>query len=387
MSKVTIPSVFPTEGVYEYSGLHADLSCMTPGAEIYYTINGGDPLSEGKVYHREDGLLLLPAEKETAKDYVIRAVACKEGMEPSEEAVFTYHIVGRKRGVYRHILMREMTEQQAGLICIEDYDRDKMYLIVGTEKAVLIDAGYDEEGDLPDLCRKLIGDEKPLMLIVAHGHPDHIAQLPNFLKAGCPCYMPLVDTDTVRRFSPNLNLTGVQDLQEGDCFDLGNTKLRVYTIPGHTPGAAVLLDESTGDLFSSDAFGSNRRYVPDSAWLQLGETSAEAAYNRVTEFLAQTEGKIRRIFTGHNEEIYEAVPYLTALQSALGKALTLGEGGLSPSLRSSADSMGSGTELISGDWRYDPIWVGANVRFLTEADRLAEPPRYAKGYNSNWRDA
>lgn len=66
-------------------------------------------------------------------------------------------------------------------------------------------------------------------------------------------------------------------------LDLGNAKLDVYTIPGHTPGGIVLLDEYTGDLFSSDEFGSNRRYVPDSAWLQISDYSIESCLRRAIQ--------------------------------------------------------------------------------------------------------
>ncbi|MDO4649460.1 MAG: MBL fold metallo-hydrolase [Eubacteriales bacterium] len=383
MSKAAMPSVFPPEGRYEYSGVHIDLACMTQGAEIYFSIDGSDPRDGGIKYIREQGLILLPAEKEKEIEYCVRAIAVKEGMEDSDEAQFHYQIAGRKRGEYRHILMRELTEKHPGIIRIEDFDRDKMYLLVGSSKAVLVDAGWDEQGDLPDLCRQLIGDDKPLELVVAHGHPDHIAQLPNFLSAGCKCFMPYADIDTAKGFAPDIDYDRVEDIKEGDILDIGNAVYKVYTIPGHTPGSVVLLDEENGDLFSSDGFGSNRRYVPDSAWLQLGETSAEAAYDRIEEFCIQIGDKAKRIFTGHNEEIYEAVPYLKCLKKALKKAVSDGDAGLSPSLRSVAESFGSGSALIEGDWRYDPLWISVNIRYLTEKDRLSVPPVEAMGFEAD----
>ena len=134
------------------------------------------------------------------------------------------------------------------------------------------------------------------------------------------------------------------DIKDGDVLDLGNAKLDVYTILGHTPGGIVLLDEYTGDLFSSDEFGSNRRYVPDSAWLQISDYSIESCLRRAFE-----------------------------------NGVKNGEDALVPSLRSAAESFGSGCIIVDGDWRHGPMWNAANVKFLYEKDRLSDPLRYTKG--------
>lgn len=259
-----------------------------------------------------------------------------------------------------------------------------MYLLVGTERALLIDAGWDETGDLPGLCRELSGG-LPVDLAVAHGHPDHIGQVKAFLEAGSTVYLPHADREAIASFGLDVPVERTLDIVDGISLSLGNTVLRVYGVPGHTPGEVVLLDEGTGDLFSSDAFGSNRRYVPDTAWLQLSECSLESSLQGLERFLKATKGTLRRIFTGHNDEILDAEAYLAALQTALRRAVERGEDALVPSLRSAAESFGSGSAAIEGDWRIDPIWAGANLRFLREADRLAVPPRYARGFNPRIR--
>ena len=50
----------------------------------------------------------------------------------------------------------------------------------------------------------------------------------------------------VRRTTP----TRVVD--EGDVLDLGDRRLRVIAVPGHTPGSLALFEEATGLLFSGD---------------------------------------------------------------------------------------------------------------------------------------
>lgn len=141
MSRTAIPSTFPEEGIYQYSNIHVDLSCATPGAKIYYTLDGNEPTPDSAVYQRDQGLLLLPTVSEREMTHTIRAFAQAEGMETSRTVTFTYRMIARRRGVYHHQLLREPTADTAGLICIQDFDLDKMYLVIGNKRAVLID-GY-----------------------------------------------------------------------------------------------------------------------------------------------------------------------------------------------------------------------------------------------------
>ena len=47
-----------------------------------------------------------------------------------------------------------------------------MYLVEGTEKAALIDTGYGV-GNLKGYIKTLT--EKPLIVLITHGHLDHVA--------------------------------------------------------------------------------------------------------------------------------------------------------------------------------------------------------------------
>ena len=382
MLKTAIPSIYPPEGSYEFSAVHADLSCATPGAKVHYTLDGSTPTAESPVYRRSEGLLPLKGVHGSSVRRVVRAFAVADGMEPSPEVSFTYDFHCFPKGSYRHSMLREPAPDAAGLIRIEDHDLDKMYLVIGSQRAVLVDGGWDAEGDLLGLCRDLTGHALPIDLVVAHGHPDHIMQAQRFLDAGQRVYLPHADLDLAASFGVHLTPEQVTDIGDGDVLDLGGCTLRAFTIPGHTPGGIVLLDEASGDLFASDEMGSNRRYVPDSAWLQMNPAAtAESVLRRLDAFLEETHGKLRRIFTGHNDEILDANAYLETFRAALKKAVDQGPAGLSPSLRSAAESFGSGTAAIVGDWRLDPCWAAANLRFLRDQDRDADPPRYAPGFH------
>ncbi len=164
-------------------------------------------------------------------------------------------------------------------------------------------------------------------------------------------------------------------------FDLGGTVLQIYATPGHTPGSVVILDENTGDLFASDSFGSNRREIPDSAWLQLSGYSLESCLRSLEAFLDAAGNKCKRIFTGHNAEMMDAQQYLSTLRKAMHNAVDNGAACLFPSLRSAAESFGSGSIAVEGDWRHDPIWAAANLQFLYDTDTQQDPPRYAPGFD------
>ena len=122
--------------------------------------------------------------------------------------------------------------------------------------------------------------------------------------------------------------------------------------------------------------------MPDSAWLQLNpDCTLESSLRTLDHLITVTQGKIRRIFSGHNDEILDGERYLSALREAFTGALAGGEEALKPSYRSAAESFGSGTMASSGDWRIDSCWAAANLRFLYDADRDAVPPRYVKGFD------
>ena len=183
MGKTAIPSVFPAEGTYELSTLHVNLSCAASHAVIHYTIDGTEPTADSPIYHREAGLIPVK-HTDGAESITIRAFAQADGLQPSDTVAFTYRFACRPKGVFRHSLLREPSDTAAGLIRIEDFDLDRMYLIIGQKRAALIDAGWDYDGDLPALCHALTGG-LPVDLLIAHGHPDHVAQAGQFIEYGC----------------------------------------------------------------------------------------------------------------------------------------------------------------------------------------------------------
>lgn len=81
--QVAQPAASPEPGEYEDSVL-VELTCETPEALIYYTLNGEDPDEESLLY--EEPIMLL-------EDTVIKARAYKDGYFPSDILIVEYFIV------------------------------------------------------------------------------------------------------------------------------------------------------------------------------------------------------------------------------------------------------------------------------------------------------
>ena len=134
------------------------------------------------------------------------------------------------------------------------------YLLVGKEKAVLIDsltvipALWDDVRKITDL---------PLELLVTHGHLDHIgiATL-ELMEKGVPVHMDRKDIDMAES-RLNTKLDNIIDIPDGKIFDLGGIKLEAISLPGHTKGSMVFLDREKRRIFTGDAIGSG------GFWMQL----------------------------------------------------------------------------------------------------------------------
>lgn len=141
-----------------------------------------------------------------------------------------------------------------------------MYLLEGSERALLIDAG-ESNADLAGYIRKLT--DKPVDLVITHGHGDHAGGAGQFSRI----HMSHKDIGILKDFFRlGLDKSGIQDLQGGEVFDLGGCRIEVIALPGHTPGTVVLLDRERQLLFTSDALGSG------TLWMQLPHSTPIEAY-------------------------------------------------------------------------------------------------------------
>lgn len=126
---------------------------------------------------------------------------------------------------------------------------ESLYLIEGSKKALLIDAGTKIK-DLDKIVASITG--KPVMLVATHVHPDHTGSAIDYFPE---LYINAADTVNIPRMMPNYKGT-VKYLKDGEVIDLGGRKIDVLFTPAHTPGSTTFIDKKAGYGFSGDSFGS-----------------------------------------------------------------------------------------------------------------------------------
>ena len=149
---------------------------------------------------------------------------------------------------------------------ILDDNNEAMYLIVGSEKALLIDTGFDAES-LYDYVSKLT--DKEIDVVLTHGHIDHIAQSYEFenvylAPADLPVY--ITSTSKIELGSPYHTKAPSDLLDLPAYFDLGNKDILTLPLIGHTPGSHILIDAANKCIYTGDAIGSGC-----GVWMQLDD--------------------------------------------------------------------------------------------------------------------
>lgn len=187
-----------------------------------------------------------------------------------------------------------------------------MYLIEGTERAVLIDTCVGV-GNLKGQIAFLT--QKPLTVLLSHGHIDHAMGAPDFETvyinpADIALYQSACGLEGRMRYVRR-NLGSVAEeikeadfipacpdypfhpLEDGTCFDLGSLHIETYILRGHTQGTMVFLIPEEEILILGDACNSF-------TYLFLEESSSIEEYkDNLIAIARRLEGRYTRIFIMH----------------------------------------------------------------------------------------
>lgn len=211
-----------------------------------------------------------------------------------------------------------------GIWEINEFDGVSMFLVVGSERALLIDTGVGI-GDLKTFVGSLT--DKPLEVFLTHNHRDHVGNAPLFSKVHMsytdrqigPVVRPWTSKEsrlkyarhTLERYHDRSYPWTADDVREftekeepevilvddGHVFDLGDRKLTCWFCSGHTPGSMVLIDSKTGYLFCGDScnqkFGLGVRPIPG-----LDSVSVQEALESLKR-IWDMDFDHQRIFNGH----------------------------------------------------------------------------------------
>jgi len=188
------------------------------------------------------------------------------------------------------------------------------YLIIGNEYALLFDTG-NGIGNIKAVVNSIT--QLPVRVLNSHSHYDHVGgnadfdfiygmdtefthnrmkgrtheQVAEEVSAAALC-KPLPDNKKaedhyIRPYEVDSVVT------EGTTIDMGNRKLKIISIPGHTPDAIGLLDEANGLLWTGDTF------YKGPIWLFAKETDLPAYRNSINR-LAALAPSLKYLLPAHN---------------------------------------------------------------------------------------
>ena len=172
------------------------------------------------------------------------------------------------------------------------FEGNFLYLLVGSEKALLIDTGAVADSTQMPLAKKvleLLPDKDnakiPLLVVHTHGHLDHRAGDSQFSIPSVKV-VP-ADLEAVRAFF------GFANWPEGIAqVELGDRTIDVIPTPGHHPAHVAFYDRRTGILFSGDFLMPARLTMEDSS-------AYHASAVRVVDFVQARP--LTHILGGHIE--------------------------------------------------------------------------------------
>lgn len=198
---------------------------------------------------------------------------------------------------------------------IDECGRDSCYLLLGSERALLIDCSLGT-GELPTLIRALTS--LPVTVAATHAHGDHVGAghqfdavfVPeeeitlNFRIQNLRCYRRKLLSNTMKKQGiTEKNITGSVlrakwlPMEDGKVFELGDRTVRTFRTPGHTQGGTCFLDETQQMLFVGDSVCpvlpmNIYRCLPLSAWLPGGERILALAKQGNRIFCGHGDGRI-----------------------------------------------------------------------------------------------
>lgn len=192
---------------------------------------------------------------------------------------------------------------------IVDSYGDAMYLLLGSQYALLIDSGMEKE-DLAVFVSSLTA--LPVILALSHGHIDHIGRSGDFGHV----FMDMTDRDTYLSHihlnkghfqNDGLNFKRIDEIQSmPDFFDLGDRTISVVSLHGHTPGSVIFVDQQQKMIFTGDAIGSGC-----GCWMQLDESLSIKMYHQnlhavISKLIDLQVDNEWQFYGGHDQQEYQS---------------------------------------------------------------------------------
>ena len=174
-----------------------------------------------------------------------------------------------------------------GMVLVKDGMVSAGLVPLNEHEAALVDAGNDVKAKalLAELSRRGLGPDDVKVILLTHGHSDHIGGIVKFPKAQVMALAAEVDVVEGRSSggAPILRIrspkpTGIRlsrTLHDGEVVQMGSYRVRVFAVPGHTPGSAAYAIGA--NLFLGDSANQDKQgHLKAAPWI----FSESAAQNR-----------------------------------------------------------------------------------------------------------
>lgn len=159
----------------------------------------------------------------------------------------------------------------------------------GTDTCWIVDPSFDPA---PLLKHLRTHDLRPVGIVLTHAHCDHVAGIPDVLRAYPGLPILLHDAERDWPGDPELNLSlfsgspisvpgPTASLADGQTLDLAGCPWRILHTPGHSPGGVTLVHDDSrtalvGDTLFAGSIG--RTDFPGSSHDQLARSIRERLY-------------------------------------------------------------------------------------------------------------
>lgn len=206
----------------------------------------------------------------------------------------------------------------------------QMYLVVGSQKAALIDSGYGLSGDLDKVVRTIT--DLPVTVLLTHCDPDHAGGAALFddiyMNAQDQVLMDKGSIEPAARFGTAAAMAEDEahkqyfkehmvkakkftysNINNGEIFNLGDRQLIALSLPGHTKGSMCFWNKEEGYCLVGDSVANV--YSPVLFFKKC--TPLEDYLANLINFLTLV-GTDCKLYTGHNTDalpkdvILEIVP-------------------------------------------------------------------------------
>jgi hydroxyacylglutathione hydrolase len=189
---------------------------------------------------------------------------------------------------------------------------------VGPNEVVLIDGGFDTSGQsiLAELSRRKLTPDAVKAVLLTHGHGDHMGAIEAFPRAE----VMALDTEVGLIEAGTQGPAGIKvtsPLHDGQTVTIGDTQIRVFAIPGHSPGHAAYV--VNGVLFLGDAaYAVRGGTLRNAVWMFSENTDQNrTSLRKLYERLVQEKVEIKAIACAHSGVLTNGITALAAFAQAV----------------------------------------------------------------------